>query len=56
MPVFGIASAWLLLGERPGGVEIVGAVVVILGLGMVSAALRLRPIGRPAPQPDAARV
>src|SRR5919206_3228151 len=37
VPVFGIGSAWLALGERPGAVEIVGAIVVIAGLGMVSA-------------------
>jgi O-acetylserine/cysteine efflux transporter len=41
VPVFGIASAWLALGERPGAMEIAGAVVVICGLGLVSAALRL---------------
>jgi O-acetylserine/cysteine efflux transporter len=52
VPVFGIGSAWLVLGETPSTIEIVGAAVVICGLGMVSAALRLprRPVpAAPAP-------
>lgn len=50
VPVAGIGSAWLFLGERPSGLELSGAAVVLCGLGLVSAALRpgrrLRP--RPA--------
>jgi O-acetylserine/cysteine efflux transporter len=51
VPVFGIASAWLALGERPAAMEIVGAVVVICGLGLVSTALRIprRAVHRAAP-------
>jgi O-acetylserine/cysteine efflux transporter len=41
VPVFGIGSAWLALGETPGALELTGAVVVIAGLGLVTAALRL---------------
>jgi O-acetylserine/cysteine efflux transporter len=41
VPVFGIGSAWLVLGERPGVLELVGAAIVIGGLGLVSFALRL---------------
>jgi O-acetylserine/cysteine efflux transporter len=51
VPVFGIGSAWLMLGEVPGVLEIVGAIVVICGLGLVSAALRLP--RRALPHPDA---
>ena len=40
VPVFGIGSAWLLLDERPSALELAGALVVICGLGLVSAALR----------------
>ncbi len=42
VPVFGIAAAWIALGERPGALEIVGAVVVIGGLGSVSVTLGRR--------------
>jgi O-acetylserine/cysteine efflux transporter len=41
VPVFGIAAAWLALGEKPGALEIAGGVVVVCGLGLVSAALSL---------------
>jgi O-acetylserine/cysteine efflux transporter len=41
VPVFGIGSAWLVLGETPGALELVGAAVVIGGLGLVTAALRI---------------
>jgi O-acetylserine/cysteine efflux transporter len=44
VPVFGIGSAWVLLGERPGALEIAGAVIVIGGLGLVSVALRPRAV------------
>jgi O-acetylserine/cysteine efflux transporter len=40
VPVVGIASAWLLLGERAGGVELAGAAVVLAGLAMIMRALR----------------
>jgi O-acetylserine/cysteine efflux transporter len=41
VPVFGIGSAWLMLDERPGTLEIAGAVIVIGGLGLVTFAVRL---------------
>jgi O-acetylserine/cysteine efflux transporter len=47
VPVFGIGSAWLALGEVPRALEIAGAAVVIGGLGLVSAALRLPHRARP---------
>jgi O-acetylserine/cysteine efflux transporter len=43
VPVFGISSAWLLLGETPSATELVGAAVVLLGLSFtVGLAGRLR--------------
>jgi O-acetylserine/cysteine efflux transporter len=51
VPVFGIGSAWLVLGERPGAPEIAGAVIVIGGLGLVSFALRLPRLDRPEAVP-----
>jgi O-acetylserine/cysteine efflux transporter len=53
VPVFGIGSAWLFLDEHPGMLELIGAVVVMGGLGLVSAALRL-PRRAPAPGPSGA--
>jgi O-acetylserine/cysteine efflux transporter len=41
VPVFGIGAAWMALGEKPAALEIVGAIVVICGLGLVTAALRI---------------
>ena len=41
VPVFGIGSAWLFLGEQPSAVELGGGVIVVAGLGLVSAALRV---------------
>ena len=52
VPVVGIASAWLFLGERPSVLELAGAAVVLCGLGLVSAALR--PGRRLRPRPAAA--
>ena len=49
VPVVGIGSAWLFLGERPSVLELAGAAVVLLGLGLVSVALR--PGRRRRPQP-----
>ena len=51
VPIFGIGSAWLVLDEQPSLLEVVGAAVVICGLGLVSAALQLR---RPEPAAAAA--
>jgi O-acetylserine/cysteine efflux transporter len=41
VPVVGIATAWAALGEQPGVVELVGATVVLCGLGLVTASLRM---------------
>jgi O-acetylserine/cysteine efflux transporter len=35
VPVAGMGSAWLALGERPNGPEAAGALVVLLGLGLI---------------------
>ncbi len=40
VPVAGIASAWLALGERPTGGELAGGGVVLLGLALTTGALR----------------
>ncbi len=42
VPPVGIASAWLLLGERPNVAELLGAVVVLAGLAMTTGLLRTR--------------
>jgi O-acetylserine/cysteine efflux transporter len=34
VPVVGIATAWLALGETPSGAELAGAAVVLTGLGL----------------------
>src|SRR4051812_2074350 len=49
VPIFGIGSAWLALGETPGPLEVAGAAVVMCGLGLVSVALRRRPRFRDDP-------
>lgn len=49
VPVVGIASAWIALGEQPTALELAGAGVVICGLGLVSVSLRSRPGRRPRP-------
>jgi O-acetylserine/cysteine efflux transporter len=41
VPVFGIASAWAALGERPDRLELIGAGIVMCGLGLLSVALRM---------------
>lgn len=41
VPVFGIASAWLALDERPAALELAGAAVAIAGLGLVVSGGRL---------------
>ncbi len=42
VPVIGIASAWLALDERPNGPELVGALIVLAGLGLTTGAVRFR--------------
>lgn len=43
VPVTGIGSAWLVLGEVPNATEAIGAVVVLAGLAVLTGALRARP-------------
>ena len=45
VPVFGIASAALLLGERPSALELVGAALICAGLGATLASPRERARG-----------
>jgi O-acetylserine/cysteine efflux transporter len=52
VPPFGVGSAWIALGERPGLLEAAGGVVVMAGLGLVTLALRL-PARRAVPVPAA---
>jgi O-acetylserine/cysteine efflux transporter len=40
VPVVGIAAAWVALGEEPGVVELLGAAVVLLGLGLLTGVVR----------------
>ena len=51
VPVFGIASAALLLGERPSALELVGAALICAGLGATLASPRERARAAPAPAP-----
>jgi O-acetylserine/cysteine efflux transporter len=44
VPPVGIVTAWIALGERPNGAELIGAVVVLAGLYVTT-----RSISRPAP-------
>ncbi|MFC9787059.1 EamA family transporter [Rhodococcus sp. NPDC127528] len=47
VPIVGIGAAWLVLGERPSALSLVGAAVVVVGcLGGMS-----RPAAAPAPAP-----
>ncbi len=56
VPVFGIGTAWLALDEPPSLYELIGAGLVLCGLMLVSAALRLpsRPARDPEPPSEAA--
>ncbi len=51
VPPVGIMAAWIALGERPGGAEIVGALVVLVGLALVTSSLGWvrRPVSAEAP-------
>jgi O-acetylserine/cysteine efflux transporter len=49
VPVVGIAAAWIALGERPTGPELLGAAIVLLGLALARGALRVRAPVRAAP-------
>ncbi|MFC5123278.1 EamA family transporter [Pseudoclavibacter helvolus] len=57
VPVVGISTAWLVLGERPGPLELVGGAIVLFGVlwasKMPAAALVLEPESSiPAPPSD----
>jgi len=56
VPVFGIATAWLALDESPSLYELIGGALVLCGLMLVSAALRLpsRPARDPGPPSEPA--
>ena len=45
VPLFGMSSAWLVLGERPNAWELAGACVVLTGLVLIN--LRDRRVARP---------
>jgi O-acetylserine/cysteine efflux transporter len=51
VPVSGLSSAWLLLGEVPTWAQLVGSAVAIGGVGLVVAGGNIRP-GRPAKRWD----
>lgn len=54
VPVVGIASAWLVLHEVPSIGELVGAAIMLLGVGVASGAFALRTRARRGPvEPDA---
>jgi len=40
VPIFGVLSAWIILGEVPTVIEIVGAVIVLTGLALVTGLAR----------------
>ena len=44
VPVTGIGSAWLVLGEVPNATEAVGAVIVLAGLAILTGVLTARPV------------
>ena len=43
VPPFGIGSAWIVLGEQPNTAELVGAGLVLAGLGLAVLGYRLSP-------------
>jgi O-acetylserine/cysteine efflux transporter len=46
VPITGIGSAWLVLGEVPNTTETIGAAIVLAGLAVLTGALRSRPLPR----------
>jgi O-acetylserine/cysteine efflux transporter len=46
VPITGIGSAWLVLGEVPNTTETIGAAIVLAGLAVLTGALRTRPLPR----------
>jgi len=52
VPVIGVVSAWLQLGERPVAVEAVGMALIILALAVISVREVLGGGGRRAPSPE----
>jgi O-acetylserine/cysteine efflux transporter len=51
VPPAGVVSAWLALGETPNAAELVGAVIVVIGLALTMRALR--PLPAPAVEAEA---
>ena len=51
VPVTGIGSAWLVLGEVPNLTEAIGAAIVLGGLAVLTGALRTRPRSVGVPRP-----
>jgi O-acetylserine/cysteine efflux transporter len=51
VPPIGLAAAWIARGERPNGAELLGALIVLVGLAFVTSALRLARPRRPATRP-----
>lgn len=49
VPPVGLAAAWIARGERPHPAELAGAVIVLAGLALVTAATRARTGSAPAP-------
>lgn len=48
VPVAGMGSAWVVLGERPGPAQVAGSLVVLAGLAVVTWATARRASGEPA--------
>src|SRR5205807_10044327 len=41
VPPVGLAAAWIARGERPNGAELIGTLIVLVGLAFVTSALQL---------------
>lgn len=52
VPVVGITAAWLLLGERPMPLELLGGVLVVGGVVWASVVPRKKVVAEPAPMPE----
>lgn len=56
VPVTGIGSAWLLLGERPNGAELIGAALILAGLAISTGIVQLRRTAREPVEAQVARL
>ena len=52
VPITGIGSAWLILGEVPNTTETLGAAIVLIGIAVLTGAARARPKPVVAPAPE----